>query len=181
MVDLTFQARAKNFVPLSLLKRIASTSTAQPPSDVDYIGEDGVKAIKGVSSYSLPRRRVLQRKEMALINRGRLSVQRVEEQTWSVIEKLAETGGWDDGAAKGKKTEGKANKLTAGTSKKAKSKTQTDGGAEETEADAPKVKAVDSVETDATKVATKTTSRKRKAAGEVADPQPVRRSARTRK
>lgn len=33
---------------------------------------------------------------MALVNRGRLSVQRVEEGTWKVIEQLAKKGGWDE-------------------------------------------------------------------------------------
>ena len=35
---------------------------------------------------------------MALVTRGRLSVQRVEEDTWGVIELLADKGGWDEGA-----------------------------------------------------------------------------------
>lgn len=43
---------------------------------------------------------------MALVTRGRLSVQRVEPAAWAAIEKLAEQGGWDDidlgGKGKGK-------------------------------------------------------------------------------
>ena len=35
---------------------------------------------------------------MALVTRGRLSVQRVEEATWGVLETLAATGGWEEGA-----------------------------------------------------------------------------------
>ncbi|KAI0355407.1 DUF55-domain-containing protein, partial [Trametes cingulata] len=76
MVDLTFVRRAPHFVPLSLLRNIAASS--EVPEEVSYIGEEGVSAIKG----------------MALVTRGRLSVQRVEEGTWTVIEKLAERGGW---------------------------------------------------------------------------------------
>lgn len=37
---------------------------------------------------------------MALINRGRLSVQPVEEKTWDVIRMLAEKGGWDESSTK---------------------------------------------------------------------------------
>ncbi|OBZ70242.1 Thymocyte nuclear protein 1, partial [Grifola frondosa] len=78
MVDVAFVARAKHFVPLSLLRNIAAAW--EPPSEIAYIGEEGLKAIKG----------------MALVSRGRLSVQKVEEKTWGVIEKLAERGGWED-------------------------------------------------------------------------------------
>lgn len=53
MVDLTFNVRAKHFVPLSLLKRIAASPSSGPPSDVGYIGEDGMKAIKGAYSFLL--------------------------------------------------------------------------------------------------------------------------------
>lgn len=38
---------------------------------------------------------------MALLNRGRLSVQPVEEDAFTVIQKLAETGGWEDDLSKG--------------------------------------------------------------------------------
>ncbi|KAI0092093.1 PUA-like domain-containing protein [Irpex rosettiformis] len=82
MVDVTFKHRAANFVPLSLLRRIAAS--ADVPSDIPYIGAPGVRAIK----------------EMALVTRGRLSVQRVEEATWRIVELLAANGGWDDGADK---------------------------------------------------------------------------------
>lgn len=41
--------------------------------------------------------------EMALVTRGRLSVQRVEEQTWAIIQQLAEKGGWvSDASSKAK-------------------------------------------------------------------------------
>ncbi|PSR92206.1 hypothetical protein PHLCEN_2v4736 [Hermanssonia centrifuga] len=87
MVDVTFKARTEHFIPLSLLKQIASNQPdSEPPSDVAYIGKDGVSAIK----------------EMALVSRGRLSVQRVEEATWAVIEKLAKGGGWDESGKAGK-------------------------------------------------------------------------------
>ncbi|KAI0686781.1 PUA-like domain-containing protein [Cytidiella melzeri] len=82
MVEVTFHSRAANFVPLSLLRRIAASPGPDAPSDVEYIGNDGLKAIK----------------DMALVSRGRLSVQRVEGEAWVTIELLAEKGGWDEGA-----------------------------------------------------------------------------------
>jgi len=80
MVDLTFTTRAKHFVPLSLLRFIADADSAALPETLAYIGDDGIRAIKG----------------MDLVTRGRLSVQRVEEQAWNAILKLAETGGWEE-------------------------------------------------------------------------------------
>lgn len=48
MVDLTFTARAPHFVPLALLRSIADpTASPELPEGMAYLGEDGVKAIKG--------------------------------------------------------------------------------------------------------------------------------------
>ena len=47
MVELTFKGRAERFVPLSLVKRIASSTSEEPDEDVAGIGKEGVKAIKG--------------------------------------------------------------------------------------------------------------------------------------
>ncbi|KAL5487596.1 hypothetical protein ACEPAI_5704 [Sanghuangporus weigelae] len=80
MVDATFKYRAAHHVPLSLFKRIANSPTDDPPTDVVYIGSEGVRAIK----------------EMALIKRGRLSVQPVEEDAWEAVQLLAEKGGWEE-------------------------------------------------------------------------------------
>ncbi|KAL5527836.1 hypothetical protein ACEPAG_6637 [Sanghuangporus baumii] len=80
MVDATFKSRAAHRVPLSLFKRIANSPTDDPPVDVAYIGSEGALAIK----------------EMALIKRGRLSVQPVEEDAWEAVQLLAEKGGWED-------------------------------------------------------------------------------------
>ena len=33
---------------------------------------------------------------MALVNRGRLSVQRIDEDAWEIIQNMAERGGWED-------------------------------------------------------------------------------------
>lgn len=45
---------------------------------------------------------------MALVTRGRLSVQRVEHQTWEVIRQLADKGGWDCDAVSSKKSKPEA-------------------------------------------------------------------------
>ncbi|KAI0772587.1 PUA-like domain-containing protein [Irpex lacteus] len=118
MVELTFKSRTANFVPLSLLRRIAASPGSDAPSDIPYIGASGVQAIK----------------EMALVTRGRLSVQRVEEAAWGIIELLAEKGGWDDGAEK--------------KPKQRKPKTQPKDGAHKSEEDAAAAAAQASTETD---------------------------------
>jgi len=37
---------------------------------------------------------------MALVSRGRLSVQRVEQAAWDAIQTMADKGGWDEGKTK---------------------------------------------------------------------------------
>ncbi|KAJ7579942.1 EVE domain-containing protein, partial [Mycena floridula] len=78
MCDLTFTSRAKHFVPLALLKYLATLPA--PPKELEYISEDGLRALK----------------IMDLIGRGRLSVQRVDQAAFDAITLLAENGGWDD-------------------------------------------------------------------------------------
>ncbi|KAJ7033676.1 DUF55-domain-containing protein [Mycena alexandri] len=80
MVDLTFGSRTQHFVPLALLRFIADSPSVSPPAGLEYLGDDGVAAIKG----------------MDLVTRGRLSVQRVSEAAWTAVQKLANTGGWDE-------------------------------------------------------------------------------------
>ncbi|KAF7360340.1 Autophagy-related protein [Mycena venus] len=79
MVDLTFTSRAQHFVPLTLLRFIADSASASPPAGLEYLGDAGVAAIKG----------------MDLVTRGRLSVQRVSDAAWTAVQQLANTGGWD--------------------------------------------------------------------------------------
>ncbi|KIJ69925.1 hypothetical protein HYDPIDRAFT_104586 [Hydnomerulius pinastri MD-312] len=80
MIDATFVSRARHFVPLSLLRYIADLPSSEPPEEVGYVGASGVKAIKA----------------MPLVTRGRLSVQRVPEECWAIIEMMAARGGWED-------------------------------------------------------------------------------------
>ncbi|KAF8076807.1 DUF55-domain-containing protein [Lyophyllum atratum] len=89
MVDLTFSSRATHFVPLALLRLISENTTV--PSEIEYIGESGFKALQ----------------TMDLVKKGRLSVQRVDEKAWAAIVALAEKGGWEEmdlKSGKGKKS-----------------------------------------------------------------------------
>ena len=54
--------------------------------------------------------------EMELVGRGRLSVQRVEEDAYEAIREMAEKGGWDLTA--GKKAKGKPKKAAKGSEEK---------------------------------------------------------------
>jgi hypothetical protein len=100
MVDVTFSCRAKHFIPLALFRYIAALPPSELPTDIEYVSEHGVKAIKGLSGYLFAtyfgvKKRVTRFLEMALVNSGRLSVQPVNEEAWGVIEMMAEKGGWD--------------------------------------------------------------------------------------
>ncbi|KAG6895641.1 hypothetical protein C0992_000253 [Termitomyces sp. T32_za158] len=99
MVDLTFVSRATHFVPLALLRFLGERDKLPP--EVDYIREDGLKALKA----------------MDLVGRGRLSVQRVEEGAWDTIVALAEKGGWE-----GMDLKGKGKRLAKPTAARPKSK-----------------------------------------------------------
>lgn len=124
MVDLSFTSRAEHFVPLALLRHFADQSSSEPPSGVEYIEGNGVKAIKGLhiswpdSTQSI---NVLLT-AMDLVTRGRLSVQRVDEKAWDAITLLAERGGWEEWNLKPNKKGGAAPKPKATTSKKSEPK-----------------------------------------------------------
>jgi hypothetical protein len=45
MVDLTFTSRAKHFIPLALLRYISDLNPL--PKELAYLGDHGIKAIKG--------------------------------------------------------------------------------------------------------------------------------------
>jgi hypothetical protein len=90
MVDLRFLHRATHFVPLSLFKSIASASSVDDlPTGITWIGEEGRTAIK----------------DMPLVGRGRLSVQRVSEEAFKTVERMTEKGGWE--IVEGGKRQGK--------------------------------------------------------------------------
>lgn len=118
--------------------------------------------------------------DMALINRGRLSVQRVEEKTWSVIEKLAGSGGWEDESVKkgrkegtGETDKGKARPGRAAKTKAGAGDKDVEGGQSED----------DKANDEGPKTSTaRNSTRKRKAEdGGASNVQPLRRSTRSRK
>lgn len=53
--------------------------------------------------------------DMALVNRGRLSVQPVKEEAWNTVQLLAKTGGWDETNKKGSGTRDKPKKAGKGS------------------------------------------------------------------
>ncbi|CAE6527648.1 unnamed protein product [Rhizoctonia solani] len=89
MVELRFESRLKHFVSLATLRSITSMTSvddlAQLSADpeenqLSYITPSDLKALGA----------------MPLLNRGRLSVQPVNEGAWTAINKLAEKGGWNE-------------------------------------------------------------------------------------
>ncbi|ORX40822.1 EVE domain-domain-containing protein [Kockovaella imperatae] len=77
MVDVKFEKRLDHPPTLALVKQLASLPSL--PEEAGYIGQDGLKAIKG----------------MALVNRGRLSVQPVTDEAYEAVVKLGTKGGWE--------------------------------------------------------------------------------------
>lgn len=103
MVDLTFTSRAKHFIPLALLRCIAELAPQQSPKEIAYLGDHGIKAIKGSFGNRFVRDLTSICQGMDLVTRGRLSVQRVGEDAWAAIELMAENGGWESLDMKPKK------------------------------------------------------------------------------
>ncbi|WVQ95335.1 hypothetical protein IAU59_002431 [Kwoniella sp. CBS 9459] len=79
MVDVKFTRRLPHPPTLSLIKVLAALPPSALPDEISYIGQDGLKAIAG----------------MQLVNRGRLSVQPVEEAAYEAICQLGTKGGFE--------------------------------------------------------------------------------------
>ncbi|KAI0307225.1 PUA-like domain-containing protein [Multifurca ochricompacta] len=86
MVDVKFISRASHFVPYRLLRQIAASNVTLP-TGLEYLGEKDARVVK----------------DMDLIRRGRLSVQRVQPEAWDVIKRMTEKGGWSEEVVKGEK------------------------------------------------------------------------------
>jgi hypothetical protein len=86
MVDVKFASRLPHPPSLALVKYLAGLSSSSPPEEVDYIGQNGLNAIKS----------------MQLVNRGRLSVQVVEEAAYDAVVQLGTKGGWESLVVKSK-------------------------------------------------------------------------------
>ena len=91
MVDVKFKSRAKHFVPLSVLKGIAAGDV---PGCLTSEDVDAIKGYIRLRSQAYGSPLIYSHSGMALLNRGRLSVQRVEEAAWNAIQTMAEKGGW---------------------------------------------------------------------------------------
>ncbi len=137
MVDVKFLSRAAHFVPFPLLRKIAASDATTPPVGIEYIGQTGVRAIKGIVIYcnAFGRDRIICSIDMDLVRRTRLSVQRVRQEAWEVIERMAESGGWteemkpNERAEKGKeeteKNKKRKNEGGTGTDTRRRSKRRT--------------------------------------------------------
>ncbi|KAF8605463.1 DUF55-domain-containing protein [Ceratobasidium sp. AG-I] len=94
MVELTFRARLENFVPLSVLRLIASSASIE---NVVQLGSESEGDSPSLG-YLTPKD-LAELKAMPLMNRGRLSVQPVNAGAWAAIIKLGARGGWKNGPA----------------------------------------------------------------------------------
>lgn len=158
MIDATFLSRAQYFVPLSLLRHIADSAESDPPDEFAYIGMDGMKAVKA----------------MPLVTRGRLSVQRVSQECWGIIQMMSEKGGWEEMTFGKKKTSASKRPRQAATKNSRVKPTPTDDDDSEVEA---RVDTSEELDVKPKK------SKKRKASDVDAGTKevPLRRSVRTKK
>ncbi|CAE6422964.1 unnamed protein product [Rhizoctonia solani] len=91
MVELKFKSRLKHFVSLATLRSITSVSTVEDLAQLSTDFEDGKNQLSYLTKDDLKALGA-----MPLLNRGRLSVQPVNEGAWIAINKLAEKGGWNE-------------------------------------------------------------------------------------
>ncbi|KEP55516.1 EVE domain protein [Rhizoctonia solani 123E] len=91
MVELQFKSRLKHFVSLAMLRSITSVTSVGGLAQFSADSEDGQHQLSYLSPADL---KALG--DMPLLNRGRLSVQSVNEGAWIAINKLAEKGGWSE-------------------------------------------------------------------------------------
>jgi len=162
MVDVKFVAPAQHFVPLALLRYIADDPSPSAPQCLHYIGDAGVKAIK----------------DMPLVRRGRLSVQKVPEEAWQTVQLLAENGGWEELALQKTKT-----KKPKSVKKKKKSKDEDedddDEQRDETDTEAANTQSVTATQESQSQVLG--SKRKAEDLGVPDHSTPLRRSSRARK
>ncbi|KAK0545833.1 hypothetical protein OC846_005509 [Tilletia horrida] len=145
MVNCTFKSRLSHFVPLALLQHISSASlTSDQKKDVAFLSPDHIKAIGS----------------MALLNRGRLSVQPVTPLAYEAIALLGDKGGFTEWPGKWNKKGGKAqSKRKAEDEPVPTSKPQSKAPADENDApskakSAPKKAKTSTKEADTTKSST---------------------------
>lgn len=117
MVDITFKSRLAHFVSLKLLQHLASLDSL--PAELDYLTADHLVAIKA----------------MALLNRGRLSVQPVSPLAFDAIRLLGERGRFDSllpaKASRAKKADSTAKPRAKRARKKQEEEDEEEGSEEE--------------------------------------------------
>ncbi|CAE6396245.1 unnamed protein product [Rhizoctonia solani] len=91
MVELRFKSRLKHFVSLAMLRSISSVTSVDDLAQLSANSEDDQNQLSYLTKDDLKALGA-----MPLLNRGRLSVQPVNEGAWTAIDKLAEKGGWDE-------------------------------------------------------------------------------------
>jgi len=101
MVNLEFGTRIKHFIPLSLLRHINTCSLTDLDNIKSSKGDEESEGSAGEGISYLTEADLKAIKNMALLGRGRLSVQSVDQAAFEAIEKLGERGGWE-GFIKGK-------------------------------------------------------------------------------
>ncbi|SPO23648.1 uncharacterized protein UTRI_03821_B [Ustilago trichophora] len=87
LVDVEFVRKLERLVPLGLLQKLGGKGdklTKEERGEVGYLSEDELKAIA----------------DMALLNRGRLSVQPVTKVAYEAVVKLSDKGGWEGWSGK---------------------------------------------------------------------------------
>ncbi|KAB8336863.1 hypothetical protein FH972_021171 [Carpinus fangiana] len=81
LVDVEFVKRLPKLVPLGLLQKLGSNDLdGKQREQISYLSKKHLEAIKA----------------MALLNRGRLSVQPVTDEAYEAVRLLGEKGGWED-------------------------------------------------------------------------------------
>ncbi|KAG8706439.1 hypothetical protein FRC09_002413 [Ceratobasidium sp. 395] len=111
MVELTFNARLKHFVPLSVLRQVSACANIGEMTQLGSSPEGDQPSFTYLTAKDLAAL-----KEMPLLNRGRLSVQPVNPGAWDAINKMGEKGGWSDtGVPKRSKKSGNASKSSGQT------------------------------------------------------------------
>ncbi|TNY17398.1 EVE domain-containing protein [Rhodotorula diobovata] len=114
MVDVEFVAKLEHLVPLSLLQALATLASSSPSPSSASSSPD--PALPTSLSYLTPiHLRAIA--SSALIRRGRLSVQPVEDDFFEAVKLLGEQGGWEDWESAKEKKGRKAAAAKAGKGK----------------------------------------------------------------
>ena len=116
LVDVEFVEKLERMVPLGLLQKLAGKGadgkalSNDERRDVSYISDEQLQAIK----------------DMALLNRGRLSVQPVTQEAYEAVVALSRNGGWDGWAGKWNPKPASSTSATSTATKKGKKQAQLD-------------------------------------------------------